>query len=288
MTEKIAFIGTGLIGGGLAHAAARRGLDVTAWNRSLDKARALEPAGVKVAETAAAAVAGAARVHVTMSDDDTVEAVLASFRGALAEGAPIVDHTTANPDRTGARARALAAEGVAYLHAPVFMSPQMCRDATGLMLAAGPKPVYDRVAEALAGMTGRVAFLGEAPHRAAAFKLFGNAMILTVVGGFADVLAMGKAQGIEGAEILGLFEQFDLNNIFKARGAKMAAGDYRASFELSMARKDARLMMEAAHDEPLAVLPGVAARMDTLLEEGLADRDLAVLSVKSVPERVGD
>ena len=68
----------------------------------------------------------------------------------------------------------------------------------------------------------------------------------------------------------------------------MAGGDYRASFELSMARKDARLMLEAAHDERLAVLPGVAARMDALLEEGFADRDLAVLSVKSVPEAVRD
>ena len=49
----IAFLGTGLLGVALAEAAAKRGDQVTAWNRTLDKARTLEEFGVRVAQTPA-------------------------------------------------------------------------------------------------------------------------------------------------------------------------------------------------------------------------------------------
>ena len=49
----IAFLGTGLLGGALAEAAARRGDSVTAWNRSMDKVTALAGFGVKAAASPA-------------------------------------------------------------------------------------------------------------------------------------------------------------------------------------------------------------------------------------------
>ena len=63
----IAFLGTGLLGGAFAEAAARRGDTVTAWNRSPDKALALARFGVKPATTPAEAVRGASRVHLVLS-----------------------------------------------------------------------------------------------------------------------------------------------------------------------------------------------------------------------------
>ena len=57
----------------------------------------------------------------------------------------------------------------------------------------------------------------------------------------------------------------------------MAAGDFTPSFELAMARKDVRLMLETAGDRPLAALPGIASRMDALIEQGHGGDDLAVL-----------
>ena len=57
----------------------------------------------------------------------------------------------------------------------------------------------------------------------------------------------------------------------------MAQGDFATSFALSMARKDVGLMVDAA-DRPLAVLPGLAARMDALVARGEGERDLAVLA----------
>lgn len=283
----IAFIGTGLIGGGLAQAAAGRGLEVVAWNRTRARAERLSGYGARVAESVAQAVSGATRVHLTMSDDAAVEAVLPAILEALGD-AVLVDHTTAGPRPTAARAARLADAGVAYLHAPVFMSPAMCVAAKGIMLAAGPQEVYARVSDALDQMTSKVVYLGERSDIAAAKKIFGNAMIFAIIGGLADVYSMAADLEIDPADALSLFDLFNPALILKGRGPKMAKGDYAASFELTMARKDARLMIEAAGERPLSVLPGVAARMDALIEEGYGARDLGVLGVGAVPDRTDE
>src|ERR1035437_8093054 len=129
--SNIAFLGTGLLGGAFAEAAAKRGDTVTAWNRSPEKVRALKQFGVIAAATPAEAVRGAARVHLILKDDAVVEAVLAAARAGLAPDAVIIDHSTTLPTLTAARAARLQAEGVKYLHCPVFMGPAAARKAQG-------------------------------------------------------------------------------------------------------------------------------------------------------------
>src|SRR5690348_18365366 len=96
----IAFLGTGLLGGAFAEAAAKRGDTVSAWNRTAEKAQALAQFGVKPAATPADAVRGASRVHLILRDDAVVEEVIAAARPALSAGAVIVDHTTTLPTLT--------------------------------------------------------------------------------------------------------------------------------------------------------------------------------------------
>jgi 3-hydroxyisobutyrate dehydrogenase len=280
---RVAFLGTGLIGGALAEAAAKRGDAVVVWNRTASKAEALRVHGVHAAADPAAACAGAERIHLALPDDAAVDAVLAACGPSL-QGL-VIDHSTASPAGTAARAARLSQQGVRFLSAPVFMSPQMCRTAGGLMLAAGPKAVFAEAQPALARMTGSVDYLGERPDLAAAFKLFGNAMLFAIGAGLADVFAMAKNLGIAASDAHALFSKFNPAGMITYRGGAMAKGDYRASFELWMARKDARLMLEAAGPETLAVLPAVAARMDALLARGHGQDDLGVLSVDAVPKQ---
>jgi 3-hydroxyisobutyrate dehydrogenase-like beta-hydroxyacid dehydrogenase len=63
------------------------------------------------------------------------------------------------------------------------------------------------------------------------------------------------------------------------RGQRMARGETTpASFELTMARKDVRLMTEAARGGPLLVLPAIAARMDDVIADGRGGHDLAAIA----------
>lgn len=273
----IAFLGTGLLGSGLAEAAAVRGDRVTVWNRTADKARALEPFGATVAPTPADAVRGAARVHLVLRDDAVVEEVVAALRPGLAPDAIIVDHTTTQPSLTAARARRLAAEGVRYLHCPVFIGPAAARQAQGTILVSGPQPLWNDVADDLRRMAQRVEYLGERPDLAAVLKLAGNACILGFTGVMADVFAVTDAAGVSPADTLRVLDFFSPAGAITMRGKRIAEQDFTASFELAMARKDIRLMLETAGDRPLATLPGIAARMDAMLEAGHAQDDFAVI-----------
>jgi 3-hydroxyisobutyrate dehydrogenase-like beta-hydroxyacid dehydrogenase len=280
---NITFLGTGLMGAALAEAAAKRGDRVRAWNRTLAKAEALEPFGVRAAGSVQEAIAGVERVHIVLADDAVVDSVL-DAAGDTLRSALVIDHSTTSPAGTAARAKRLEARGIAFLHAPLFMTPKMCRDAAGLMIAAGPQATFARAEAALRAMTGRLEYLGERRDLAAANKLFGNAMIIAVCGGLADVYSMAASLGIAAADAHALFATFNPINVLTYRGAAMAKGDYTPTFELTMARKDARLMIESAAGKELAVLPSVARRMDALIERGFGSDDMGVLAVDAVPK----
>lgn len=280
--SNIAFLGTGLLGGAFAEAAAKRGDTVTAWNRSPDKVHALKPFGVIAAASPAEAVRGASRVHLVLKDDAVVEEVLAAARAGLAPEAVIIDHTTTLPALTAARSQRLNAQGLKYLHCPVFMGPAAARNAQGSMMVAGPRPLFEQVKVDLEKMTARLEYFGQRADLAAVNKLFGNAMIIGVAALLADVLTMAQASDVSPEDAIKLFRLFDLNSTVAVRGANMAKGNFSPSFELAMARKDVQLMLETAGDRPLAVLPLVAARMDQLIALGHAAEDASVLGIDAV------
>lgn len=276
---RIAFLGTGLLGSAFVEAAVKRGDQVTVWNRTADKARALEPLGVRVAATPADAVRDALRVHLVLKDDAVVDDVVAALRPGLRNDAVILDHTTTQPALTAERSARLNAEGVRYLHCPVFIGPAAARESQGTILASGPQSAFDIVKGDLARMATRVEYFGDRPDLAAVYKLCGNAFIIGINALVADVFSVAAGSGVAPAETLRILELFNPSAVIAGRGRNMLAGDYAPSFELAMARKDVRLMLEAAGSLPLAALPGIAARMDDLIAEGHGAEDLAAMGV---------
>jgi 3-hydroxyisobutyrate dehydrogenase-like beta-hydroxyacid dehydrogenase len=279
---KVAFLGTGLLGSGMVEAMRRNGWAVTAWNRTERKARALEPLGVTVAATPADAVSRAEQVHMTLPDDAVVDEIVDGFASRLEQHAVVVDHSTTSPKGTKTRLERMQNAGIAFLHAPVFMSPQAARDATGLMMVSGPRSVYERVAGDLQKMTGEVWYVGERADLAAAYKLFGNSMLFVITAGLADVFAMAKANDVPLPDAVGVFSKFKAANVIAYRGEKMASGDFRAMFEMTMARKDIRLMVDAADGLPLTVLPSIAAKMDAAIANGRGSDDLGAIAAEVV------
>jgi 3-hydroxyisobutyrate dehydrogenase len=279
---QIAYLGTGLLGSAFIEAAAKRGDTVTVWNRTLDKARTLESFGVRVAETPADAVRGAAFVHLVLKDDAVVEEVIAALRPGLSSDAIIIDHTTTQPRTTADRAARLNAEGVRYLHCPVFIGPAAARESKGIILASGPRALYDAVSEHLKPMADRIEYFGERADLAAVYKLCGNAFIIGINSLVADVFAVASASDVAAADAMKILDFFNPSSIIANRGKNMIAGNYAPSFELVMARKDVRLMIETAGSLPLAVLPSVASRMDALIDSGHGAEDLAVMGIDAV------
>jgi 3-hydroxyisobutyrate dehydrogenase len=275
--SNIAFLGTGLLGGAFVEAARQRGDQVTVWNRTLDRARRLEAFGAQVAPSPADAVRGAERVHLVLKDDASVEEVIAALRPGLAPDTIIVDHTTTLPKLTAERATRLNAEGVRYLHCPVFIGPSAARKSQGIIMASGSNALFELVRPALEKQAAQVEYLGERPDLAAVYKLFGNAFIIGIMGLTSDVFAIARGGGVEPLDALKLLDFWNPAAIIKGRGRTMAAQDFTPSFELVMARKDLGLMLETAAGQDLAMLPGLASRMDAAIAEGYGAMDMSVI-----------
>ena len=275
----ITILGTGLLGSGFACALARQGETVRVWNRTPEKARSLAGERIIAVESAAEAVRGAARVHLLLSDDAAVDAVLAA--AAPEAGALVIDHSTTSPAGAIERTRVWRERGVTYVHAPVFMGPQNALDSTGLILISGDRDVVARVTPLLAPMTGKVVDLGPRVDQAAAFKLLGNLILMAFAAGFTDFIALARAMNLSPSEAGTLFDHFNPGPALAGRYRRMTDADYEPpSWELTMARKDARLMQAETERAglPLVMLPGLAARMDAAIAAGDGHADWTVIA----------
>jgi 3-hydroxyisobutyrate dehydrogenase len=278
--SHVAFLGTGLLGSGMVESMLRRGLSVTVWNRTASKAQALAAAGAVVAATPEEAVASADEIHMIVSDDAAVDELLERIAAHIGPSAIVIDHTTTSPVGTQARLERAAGRGLRLLHAPVFMGPAIARESKGLMMVSGPAAVFESVQPSLAAMAADLWYLGERQDLAAALKIFGNSMLFTMTAGIADILAMARNLGVSANDAIGVFSRFNAGAAISARAQKIANGDFSASFELTMARKDMRLMLEAAGAERLVALPAIATRMDEAIAAGHGQDDLGAIAAR--------
>jgi len=276
----IAFVGTGLLGSGFVRAALKRGESVHVYNRTLDKAAPLAKDGAKVFPLLGDAVRAATHVHLVLADDASVEAVLKDLLPALEKNTILVDHTTTSIAGAKTRTANLQTLGVVYQHAPVFMSPANALAATGVMLVSGDAARYNLLEAHLKRMTGKLVYFGNDAGRAAAMKLSGNLMLMAITAGIADAAAFLKSEDIPRSELAKLFADFNPGMSVEPRTQRMLTGEFQSpSWELQMARKDARLLLteNAANATLLKFVPHIAAQMDVWLERGHAHDDWTII-----------
>lgn len=281
----IAFYGAGMLGSGFVRALLKKGEQVQVWNRSADKAKALEEHGAVAFEDPAKAAEGASRVHLILSDDAAVDDVLDRARAGFGPGIIIIDHTTTSSEGAARRAEKWASLDFAFVHAPVFMGPQNALESTGIMLVSGERPRVDAVRPFLEKMTGKVVDLGDRPDAAAAFKLLGNCFLMFLTSGLADMFTLARAMNVDPRDAAKLFTHFNPGATIGARAERMLGADWsNPSWALSMARKDARLILEETTrgERDLAVVPAIVARMDELIRDGHGDSDWTVLGRDAV------
>jgi len=281
-----AFLGMGLLGSNFVRAMRRRDEPVQVWNRTAEKAKALEDSGAKAMNSPAEAVRGAEKIHLTLKDDESVNEVLALAEEGFKPGVVIIDHTTTSSRGAIERTAFWKDKGFTYLHAPVFMGPKNALESTGVMLVSGDQQVIAREQPSLEKMTGQVLNFGGQEGKAAGMKLIGNLFLQALTLGLSDALALAKAFQISTSDLVTLFESWNPGGAVSARIDRMTSGQYsNPSWELNMARKDARLMMEGAKEggANLAVIPAIAMEMDRWIEKGYGREDWTVVAKDSIP-----
>ena len=256
---RVAFLGTGIMGAPMArHLAAVH--DVTAWNRTREKAEGL---GAKVASSPAEAVEGAEVVVTMLADGPTV--------------AKVMEGVTLSDDQVWWQASTVGLDWIGKLgdrliDGPVMGTRQPAEDGKLTVLASGPG--RERLGPVFEPVSAKVIDLGDEIGAGTRLKLVGNNWVLALVEGLAETIALAEELGVDPRSFL---ELIDGGLMFapyaRIKGEAMIERDFTPSFPLAHAAKDAGLIIDAAPDLPLPRL--VREQMLKAAEAGHGERDMA-------------
>lgn len=283
---RIAWLGTGIMGAPMARHVAQAGNDVVVWNRTRDKAEAID--GVEVAGDPAGAVAGARVVVTMLSDGAAVEEVIGQALEAIDAGAIWWQASTVGLEATERLAELASDRGLAYVDAPVLGTKQPAEAGELTVLASGPPDALDTLAplfDAVGSKTVRLDQAGEATRA----KLVMNHWVLALTTATAETIGLARALGVDPRLFLEGIAGGPLDSGYAQLKGALILEDRtgEASFPLRLAHKDARLVVEAAraHGADLGLAPAVAERFSRAAEAGLGDADMA--AVGNVSEASG-
>lgn len=283
--DTIAVLGTGIMGAPMARNLLRAGFGVRVYNRTREKARALQDDGAVVADSPADAVRGADVLLTMLADADAVMAVTGDDV-LSAQPQVWVQMSTVGVEgaqRLGGRAQEHA---IAYVDAPVLGTREPAEQGQLRVLASGPDAALTRCEPIFDALGGRTLRLGAA-GAGSAMKLVTNTWVLALVEGVAETLAMAEGLNVEPEGFLEAIADGPLDSAYaQTKGRAMIERDFSAvSFPLRWARKDAGLM-RAASEQASLELPLVEAidrALARAVQDGHGDQDLAATFLSSLP-----
>src|SRR5437588_9670182 len=179
MIKTISYLGLGTMGSGMASNLLKAGYQLTVWNRNAEKCEPFVRKGARATDTPADAVRDVDLVLYSLSNDQAVEEVVFGAKGILSgikEGQIALDMSTVLPATSLREQEAYAKRGVDFLDAPVFGSKQESAQAKLWIMAAGNKPICEKVKPVLEHLGQTVHYFGKNGN-AAAMKLVGNLIV---------------------------------------------------------------------------------------------------------------
>jgi 3-hydroxyisobutyrate dehydrogenase len=285
---SVAFLGTGIMGSGMAASALRAGLSVRAWNRTLDRAQPLVEEGAEAVSSAAEAARGADLIVTMLTDGDAVLEVMEGDEGGLAgagEEALWVQCSTIGLEGFERCAELAERAGVAFVDAPVLGTKEPAEKGELLVLASGPEDERARCEPLFDAIGQRTLWLGEAGE-GTRLKLVVNSWLVAVVEGLAETVALAEGLGIEPNGFLEAIRGGATDMPYaQLKGKMMIDRSFEPSFPLRLAAKDARLVVEAAERQELdlPLTEAIARRMEQGVKAGHGDDDMAATFRTSAP-----
>lgn len=247
---RIAFIGTGVMGGPMAGHLAKAGHSVVVYNRTRAKAVAwAQQYGGGVAATPAEAAQGADIVLSCVGNDDDLAEVTTGAAGAfnaMRAGALFIDHTTVS----ACIARRLAAEaegrGLLSLDAPVSGGEAGAQNGTLSIMCGGSAEAFAAAEPVMRAYAGRIVHIG-GPGAGQTTKMVNQIAIAGVIQGVSEALRFAQASGLDTDKVFeavsgGAAASWQMLN----RWSTMARDEFDFGFAVDWMRKDLGLALEEA------------------------------------------
>ena len=276
---KVAVLGTGTMGAGMARSCKREGHEVVVWNRTRERAETLADDGIEVANTVADAVSGADVVVTMLFDVDAVLEQLDDITGSLGDDAVWLQSSTVGPG--GMQRIADAAPGDAPLvDAPMLGTKGPAEQGKLVPLVSGPAELIERAQPVLDAVGGKTIEAGDELGQASALKLACNAWVLSITAATAQSVALTEKQGLDGQLFLDAIKDGASDSPYaQLKGSAMLTGDFTPSFGIDGGRKDAALIADAARSAGVstAIFDQVKAMFDQASDAGHGDEDLGAV-----------
>jgi 3-hydroxyisobutyrate dehydrogenase len=282
MSARLAFLGLGTMGAGMAGRLADAGFDLTVWNRRRGPAEGLVARGVRSAVSPAAAAAQADVVISMVSDDQASRSVWLGTDGALRgvrDGAVLIESSTVSPGWIRELAAAAAPAGCGVLDAPVTGSRTHAANGELLFLAGGDAALLDRVRPVLAPMSRGIVHVGPLGS-GAMLKLVNNFICGVQAAALAEGLAMIERSGLDRDRSLEVLLQGAPGSpLVKTVAARMLARDYTVHFRAALMGKDLRYAIAEARElgVPLETAQAALRSFDRAVGAGRGEADMSVI-----------
>lgn len=280
---KVGFIGLGHMGAAMAANLVKAGHEVTVFNRTAQKRRALVELGAREATRVAEACTGDA-VITMLADDAALEDVALAEGGIVAslpKGAIHVSMSTISPDLSRSLAQAHERAGQKYVSAPVFGRPEAAAAAKLFVMASGEASAIDACVPLFDAMGQKTYRIGTAPEAANFVKLAGNFSLAAVIETLGEAMALLGKAGIEPHTFLEvLTSTLYPAPVYRSYGALIADRKFEpAAFAAKLGYKDVRLALSAAENlrVPMPLASLLHDRFLRLLAQGDENLDWSAL-----------
>jgi 3-hydroxyisobutyrate dehydrogenase len=300
--HKLGWIGIGRMGYAMAQLLAKKGCDISVWNRTRSKAEPLKEYGAKVVDHLSE-LADCDIVFTMVGNGDDVKEVLFGASGVMSRGkAPkiVVDSTSISiPDSADIRAE-LARHGVKMLAAPVSGNAKVIKAGKLTIVASGPKDAYEAVFPYLDSLGTGSTYVGDGELSRIA-KICHNVMLAVVIQNLCEITVLAEKAGMPRHAFLDFLNKSVMGSMFtRYKTPALVNLDFAVTFTPHLLRKDVDLGLSAAreHEVPMPLTSITRDTIQALIGNGYADQDFATLlllqakasgiELKSENVKVGD
>jgi len=283
VSERIGFIGLGIMGRPMAGHLLDAGYPVTVWNRTPSKGAALAERGATTAPSPRDVAAGSDITITMVSDTPDVREVILGPNGVLhgvRRGAVVVDMSTISPAATREIAHRLAERGAEMLDAPVSGGERGAIEGTLSIMVGGKPEVFERVLPVFQRLGKQIVHLGESGAGQVTKACNQLVLALTLLG-VAEALTLARKAGVDPAKVrAALLGGFAQSRVLELHGQRMLDGNFQPGFRTRLYYKDLGIVTETGRAVGMPLLGGsLAAQLyQVVMNQGFADLDYSVLA----------
>jgi 3-hydroxyisobutyrate dehydrogenase-like beta-hydroxyacid dehydrogenase len=271
--KDVGVIGLGIIGSRVAENLRKANFNVFVWNRTARAVPGFLASPHEIAEIAQT-------VQVFVRDSEALLEVVRDMKPALKKHHVVCVHSTVSAAAMKEAAKIVQETGAGFLDAPFTGSKVAAEKGELVYYIGGDAKELEKVMKVLEASSKKILHFGPNVGDATVLKIATNLVSGAVVGALAEALAITKAHGVEGSQLLEAFtNNANCSPLITMKLPSMMAASYEAHFSLKNMLKDAHYAQVLAKEKSVAapVLDASAAVMERAQRAGKGDLDYSVV-----------